>query len=427
MGVTVIIQVTNQEVLLCPSIALPIENTNIPVAHMRFSSHRPIYWEVEQLSFDAVACELRVRVVDYESRKVNQFKQQAPKKAIHRVLFEKFDWLPLQRQLTSFQKSMLQDFMDNLEAHPFSYQISKIIPTKIKTPVAPQAASGRKKVVFAQSLKWPEVQLKMGYAECLVEHPHRDGEEVLVRVLNDFLLPEFETIKAWFAKKLQHKRVNVMGSWEEADGVIHNIVAKSEVIGLIGPDLIESIRYQRSYALTKAPSRFQPDKSLFTTDDIFDAFEDSLEGGNVFGQEDADILQFLLEKSEVRNKKQLAFLASQQLAGEKLRYSLHPNFGFLFVLEGERCRHFVWELLNSHATYLWSIDKTAGSLTAQWQRVETVINSIRTQGREAYKQSYRSEMVVDDLVFNHLPHEKSGSDFVDHFPRWRHRLLEHLV
>ncbi|MDP2188264.1 MAG: hypothetical protein Q8J69_06240 [Sphingobacteriaceae bacterium] len=426
MGKTVVIQITNDQVLLSPGINLPIAHTNIPVAHLRFSSHNPIYWEVEQLSFDAAAGELRVRVVDYESRKVNLFKQQAPKKAIYRLLFEKFDWLALQRQLTSFQKSMLQDYMDNLETHPFSYQISKIVPPKKITPVAPPTAASRQKVVFAQSLKWPAVQLKMGYAECRVDHPHRE-QEVVVRVNNDFLLPEFETIKAWFAKKLQRKRVDVVGSWEEVDGQIENLRVKSEVIGLIGPDLIESIRYQRSYALTKAPSRFLPDKSLFTTDDIFDAFEDSLEGGNVFGQEDADILQFLLEKSEVRNKKQLAFLASQQLAGEKLRYSLHPNFGFLFVLEGENCRHFIWELLNSHATYLWSIEKTAGSITAQWQRVEAVINSIRTQGREAYKQSYRAEVATDDLIFNHLPHEKSGSDFVDHFPRWRHRLLEHLV
>lgn len=426
VGKTVVIQITNEQVLLSPSIALAIRHTNIPVAHLRFSSHDPIYWEIEQLAFDTAASELRVRVIDYQSRKTTEFRAQVPKKTIKRLLFEKFDWLSLQRQLTSFQKSKLQDDMDNLEAHPFSYQINKIIPSRTNAPTATATVKSRQQVVFAQSLKWTAIQLKMGYAECRVDHPHRD-QEVLVRVNNDFLLPEFETIKVWFAKKLNRKRVDVTGSWEEEDGVMHNIVAKSEVIGLIGPDLIDSIRYQRSYALTKAPSRFQPDKGLFTTDDIFDAFEESLEGGNVFGQEDADILQFLLEKSEVRNKKQLAFLASQQLAGEKLRYSLHPNFGFLFVLEGESCRHFIWELLNSHATYLWSIDKAAGSMTAQWQRVETVINSIRAQGREAYKQSYRSEQLADDLIFNHLPHEKSGSDFVDHFPRWRHRLLEHLI
>jgi hypothetical protein len=320
----------------------------------------------------------------------------------------------------------LLDFIDNLEAHPLSYQIEKIIPNQTKSVPAVQANSGRTKVVFAQSLKWTEVQLKLGHALCQVKHPQ--GEEaVTVRVINDFLLPEFETIKPWFAKKLQRKRVDVKGSWEEVDGKIENLRADSEVVALIGPDLIESIRYQRTYALSRAPGKFQPDKSLFTTDDIFDALEEGGEGGNVFGQEDADLLKLLLEKSEVRNKKQLGFLASQQLAGEKLRYSLFPNFGFLFVLEGDTARHFVWELLNSHATYLWSIDKSAGTLATQWQRVEAVINSIRSSGREAYKQAYRREAVADDLVFNHLPHEKANSDWVDHFPRWRHRLLELLV
>jgi len=99
-------------------------------------------------------------------------------------------------------------------------------------------------------------------------------------------------------------------------------------------------------------------------------------------------------------QRQLAYLAgTKQSQNHKLRYTLNPNFGFLFLIEGAKNKHFVWELLNSHATYIWSIDKSVKEIKLQFKRVESIINMIRTSGRGNYKRAFRNNHQDNDLVF----------------------------
>jgi len=166
----------------------------------------------------------------------------------------------------------------------------------------------------------------------------------------------------------------------------------------------------------------------FTSGDIFDEFAPDEKEGNIFNQSEEEILKFLLEKSNVRNRKQLEYLAGQkQVAHTKLKFTLHPFFGFLFTLEGERMNHFVWELLNSHATYIWSAGKGEDELALQYRRVEDAINQVRNSGREQYKQAYRISPNDPDLIFNVIVHENVNSPFIDGFVMWRHRLNELIV
>ncbi|MGY6561707.1 MAG: hypothetical protein ACXITV_06340 [Luteibaculaceae bacterium] len=106
---------------------------------------------------------------------------------------------------------------------------------------------------------------------------------------------------------------------------------------------------------------------------------------------------------------------------------MNPHFGFLFFVEGERNNHFIWELLNSNATYIWSFEKYDGTLAQQLKKIEEIIGRIRTLGREKYKGAYRNFQEDGDLVFRSIAHENINSDFVDDFPRWRSRLEQHLV
>jgi hypothetical protein len=89
--------------------------------------------------------------------------------------------------------------------------------------------------------------------------------------------------------------------------------------------------------------------------------------------------------------------------------------------------HFVWELLNSHATYIWSIEKDEEEIDRQFTRIEASINSIRSFGRERYKQAYRSHHHDTQLVFSVIDHKRADSVFVDGFVTWKHKLNERLV
>ncbi|MEY3249546.1 MAG: hypothetical protein RL742_1589, partial [Bacteroidota bacterium] len=129
-----------------------------------------------------------------------------------------------------------------------------------------------------------------------------------------------------------------------------------------------------------------------------------------------------------RNRQQLIYLSgAKQSKNEKIRFTLAPNFGFLFLVEGEQYNHFVWELLNSHATYIWSIGKTRQDLKLQYQRIEQAINTIRNSSRSAYKNAYRQQQTDQDLAFNYLQHQHAESALVDGFPKWKHQLNALLV
>jgi len=117
----------------------------------------------------------------------------------------------------------------------------------------------------------------------------------------------------------------------------------------------------------------------------------------------------------------------KQTENHKLRYTLNPNFGFLFLVEGAENNQFVWELLNSHATYIWSIDKQQAEIELQFKRIESIVTTVRTSGRENYKRGYKNNHQDNDLVFRVIHHEDIASDLVDAFPKWKSKLNEQLT
>ncbi|MFN3530361.1 MAG: hypothetical protein ACK417_10620 [Bacteroidia bacterium] len=419
---SLVIRLTNEQIALGPDTSLPVGCSNLPMEHMRFRSFSEVCWRVEMLAYQAQQGILQLRVIDYQCKDSKAFEQQIPKAEVRRLQFEKLDWAELQGLLSSYQKSKLLDFLTNLEARPFA------LPDFWKAAEEPKMESEAeieaKYREFTLKLNWQDVIIKTGHAFCSVQAPDSKTSYEL-RIYNDYLLPEFDAIKLWFAKKLKANKVVLKVSGQFKQGHWEDLKATSEIISKIGPELLQSIRYQRAWSLTKAPERYQPDKSLFTTDDIFDAFSDTAEGGNAFQDDESSLLQMLLDQSNIKNRKQLAFLAGKQAPEVRLRYTLHPHFGFLFCVRGERGVHFVWELLNTHATYIWSADAEGADLP--WAAVEATINSIRIQGRDSYKRGYTQNPEGAALLFNIITHEHRASDFIDDFPKWKHRLLELLV
>ena len=253
------------------------------------------------------------------------------------------------------------------------------------------------------------------------------SEKIEFKIKNDHIIPEFDTIKFWFAKKLKSKKFRVSAKVTISNGKIIETIATSRHISQITEEMIESIKYQRTMALTSPPRIEMPDKSLFTAEDIFSRFEDEENGLNAFNQSEDEILRLLLENSKIRNRQQLAYLAAKkQSESHKLRYTLHPQFGFLFLVEGKENNHFIWELLNSNATYIWSTDKN-DSIEMQYKSIEDLINKIRISGRDNYRRTFRQYTTGDGIVFHYIEHENIKSSLVDCFPKWKQRIDERLA
>jgi hypothetical protein len=375
---------------------------------------------------------LYVKVIDFDKVEDQGFFDQMPGKEIRTIIFDKLNWLQFEPLLIQYHKAGLYEILYNAVADRFgSGQVTSLRrgindpdPVTLSQPI--EITNGNK-ITAEFRMYFTEARFRLGYVVFIKYMPELD-QNVEFRIKNDNILPEFDQIKPWFSKKLKTRKFKVFAIIHYSENKVQEVIATSKHIDAITPELIEAVKYQRTYGLIK-PSMFSnPDKSLFTSDDIFGQFSVDENEGNVFNQSDEEILRFLLEKSNIRNRRQLEYLSGmKQSEYNKLRFTLHPLFGFLFYIEGQENNRFVWELLNSHATYVWSIEKSFGNMELQLKRIENTINTIRSQGREQYKQTYRSNNRDADLVFRVIEHQDINSNLVDSFPKWKVKLNEQLI
>ena len=208
------------------------------------------------------------------------------------------------------------------------------------------------------------------------------GIKIEFKIQNDYILEEFDNIKLWFSKMLKSKRFDVAAIITTIDRHFSEASASSSQIDMITPNIIESVKYDRTIALTKPPRTTNPDKSLYSTEDIFNLIDYDIKEGNLFNQSEPDIIKSLTQTDHVRNRKQLEYLSDiKQTTKSKIHYTLNPLFGFLFLIEGKGRYHFVWELLQSHATYICSIDKEEKEVVILYSKIEEILNIIRLIGR----------------------------------------------
>jgi len=443
-----IIKVDNQNVSLGPMLAIPIQQTTIPIEHCSFRSNKDIFWKVELLDYSPEERSWRMKVVDYFPNDVSNFYRQKSTRVVDRISFEPFDWLHLESFLTHYQKIKLLPFISNHDTNNYREETQpKEFSTFSLKDLSRDKSNkshplGQQGVLSFLPVEWqPKVEnhiveftvyfsdayFKLGYVT-FSKYVKVVGTKLDFKIYNDNILGEFENIKSWFPKRFKTKKFKVHAVIETTDGKVTEVNAASSQISMIDEELIEGIKYQRTIALARSPRVKKIDKSIFTAEEIFGEMEtDNLEG-NVFGQNEQDIFGYFLNENKTRNRKQLEYLSgSKQSENRKLRFTLHPNFGFLFFIEGKAKNHFVWELLNSHATYVWSIDKDNEEIGLQYKRIEASINAIRDLGREQYKRAYRQNEYDNDLLFCVIEHENVTSNLDEGFIKWKLKLNEVLT
>lgn len=63
----------------------------------------------------------------------------------------------------------------------------------------------------------------------------------------------------------------------------------------------------------------------------------------------------------------------------------------------------------------------------QFKKIETIINTIRTIGRENYKQEYKNIYQISEPFFKVLNHKGINSKLIDDFLHWKDKLNEQLI
>ncbi len=400
------IKIASQKIWLTPNYAVDLAATNFP-SSLQFRAAEPIYWQLQINHFDQNAKKLTVVVEDYYPLQADDFEDQKMKGPVRDIEFQQVEWKYLEPFLASYKKEELGDLIIDSE--------EVFIPDQ--TP---------REISYATKVAFKDLRYRLGYvaANIFVELLQ---EEVEIRILNPNIIPEFEFIKSYFQKRFRKKYTAAGVKISLVGHRIKDIQASSRDIESIDEAFIATIKQTRTLNLLKPPLVTTIDKALFTTDDIFDAFEED-HPGNVFDQTAHEIIKLLSAEGVVRNRKQLEYLAGRrQKTDFKIHLTLNPIMGFLFLLAGQKMYHFCWELLNSHATYLWSFEESDIQVVPALAEVERIIQMIRDHGRERYKQAYRAGNTDSPLIFSYLVHRDAGSKLKDPFPRWRQQLEERLI
>jgi hypothetical protein len=102
----------------------------------------------------------------------------------------------------------------------------------------------------------------------------------------------------------------------------------------------------------------------------------------------------------------------------KLRF-IHKPFSFVFLVEGERKYHLVWETLDTEeATYIWPAEKNLAALKQKLQKLEDIIQVIKVQGKTAY-------IHQSDDDYRRIYHDYSN--LIEGFGKWKTELDACLI
>jgi hypothetical protein len=445
-----ILKMTNAGIYVEKGRLIPFSQTNLPKGTYLFNQEDATYWLVFLQCSQGI---LWANVLDYEFNNHSLFDTQGFVYTIIELNFENLNWEIINKQLKGF-KAQGTSLLTN--GYGINKKLSAIEQSRgsfwgetntswrkfieaeepqIPNPQKKRRQSKQTDVIQPITESWEnisttkqtiqaidihftvpfmQVEFHDGYVS-FIAHIKQVDRRMFFRVANPYVKKEFETVKKWFKKKLEINSINV-----SANVLLHEDLpaaknATSIEIQAINSDLIEKTKEYRTLFLTgKTPVK--PGKSLYTTDDIFAAIQ-SEEKGNAFDQSDTETVQILIKKNTVRSRKQLEYLSERHAAEVKLRFTLKPNFGFVFLLQNAGTNYFIWELLETHATYIWSVSEAEGNTEDQYKQVEYIISQINTNGRNAYRSNFKFGSTDGQFRFYSIDHTDDGG-----FKKWKTNL-----
>lgn len=234
-----------------------------------------------------------------------------------------------------------------------------------------------------------------------------------IHIENYEIREEFDAVKNYFANVLRTKKIEVTATIETENDQVKNITAFSPEIARIDKQLIDNVRFEFVKS-TKRKLVVDVEKNLLTMEEYLESFGQENFGGQAFYNNENELFEDLLHIANSKHYKHLRFLASQHCHNiMKLRF-VHKPFSFIFLLQGERNYHLVWETLDTEeATYIWHADKNLDALKRTVRKIEDIINVVKVQGKTAYINATEDR-------FRRIYHDYSA--ILDGFMKWKMEL-----
>ncbi len=413
----IIIQVTNKGVYHSRENLVSWEHTNFPAKkHFGLNEREAIFWEVEMISHNQSSGELEIKVIDYESKKKDSLLEKNPKYLISRLKFQKLNGFELKNHLSYFKWNEFQGIIDEKQnqSPPAPLRSNSEVDSKDFFEVKPI-----NEIFYANfEVLLKKTRFKDGYVE-VTKKPTQLGNAIIIKLANEHIHSEFDNIKPFFSKVLGTRKIQVKGKIHLQDGELIEANCTSEEIDRIDSSLIEAIRDIRIKNILQQLSENEEEKNLYTTEELLAELGEKLGAG--IEDDHEKLIKKILDLKKIRNKQQLLYLSGKLHSNKKLRFTIKPQFGFLFQVHGIQHDHFIWELPDSNATYIWSVDKSSLSHLEMYELVEKELNIIKIKGRAWYIQNTNSS---DSISFKRIIHSTNKN--IDPFQTWKAN-LEDLI
>lgn len=260
---------------------------------------------------------------------------------------------------------------------------SKPCPSLILQP----GMKGKK--IIEQSFSVPIQQLHFHYGGVSCKKLVKElGKAVSITIINYDIREEFDAVKDYFANVLGTKNIEITVRIEAEDGIPKKIEASSPQIAGINQDLIETVRFQFVKEAVKKKLKIEVEKNLLTMDEFFDALSGKKVAADTFYEDEKELAEDLVSISETKHYLHLRYLSGKHAHHMmRLRFVLKP-FSFIFLLEGTKHYHIVWETLDTEeATYVWPVEKDVLQLKLTLKKIEEIIQLVKVQGKVAYLSS----------------------------------------
>lgn len=428
-----LIKISKNKIYFTNDVYVSLNQTNFPEGSLSFRQHLDIYLEVELSNYDLTQKALEIKIIDYSPQNINSFNDQKLKKSINQLIFKELEWSKLQSLLSSFLFTLPKKIPD-----AFKKEIAKINlddgSQKINTENTKKSViNNNESLMFGQveieiitkevsfEVLFSEAQFHLGYIS-IVKNFHFFNHPIEFKINNSLILSEYDYIKNYFSNYYKSDSFNISAIIKTKGDEILSIDCHSKMIENIDEKIIENVKTVRTLNLSKIETSTEKEKSIYNADEILSKLDNS---NNIFNQSEIEILNTIIESKSPRNIKQLVYLSGEKHeSSKKIRFTLNPLFGFVFFISGVKKNHICWELLDSHATYLWSFDKEL-SIESQIQFSELNINTIRDIGRMKYRSLIKSKQININSIFNVINHSKSKSK--DDFEIWRNKLIYKLI
>lgn len=413
-GTELIILFKEDKAYLADGVPLPFDQLGLPPVAKSFKI--PAYWIVRVLRHREEERKLFVSVTSYKIGDIpfppQQIQMAGVLSDIKTITFKTIDTEGLLATLRGNEPAKI--FIgETVAEYPVETTQENIVPAE-NAPAQPRL------IVLDETFSVSMNDLRFRFGAVSFDHIFTKYQKKIELTIENYeLREEFDAVKNYFANALNTKKINVVAHVEITDEAITLMRVRSAEIDRIDKKMIDSVRFEFVRDKTKKKLKAEIDKTLFTMDEYFESLTDKRLQSNAFYSSEDELFNDLISITQTKHYKHLRFLSSQHAYHiMKLRFVLKP-FSFLFLLEGERHFHIVWETIDTReATYIWHVDKDLNMLKMALRKIEDILNVIKVQGKIAY-------LNANEDSFQRIRHDYS--ELIDGFIKWKGELENYLT